>query len=58
LDFESATINYAFTNFGGGATTKVLTTNRGINAVPTRFKEMVKVTGRVYGGSVITLAAQ
>ena len=57
LDFESATINYAFTDFGGGATTKIA--NPQISGINTSANvgKMVKGLGEVYGGSVITLAA-
>ena len=57
LDFESATINYAFTDFGGGASTKVANTQiSGINT-SANVGKMVKGAGEVYGGSFIALAA-
>ena len=56
LDFESATINYAFTDFGGGATTKITNPqSSGINT-SANVAKMIKGVGEVYGGSVITLA--
>ena len=56
LDFESTTINYAFSDFGGGATTKIANTQ--INGINTsaNVAKMVKGVGEVYGGSAITLA--
>ncbi len=57
LDFESGTLNYAFTDFGGGATTKIA--NPQINGINTSVNvaKMVKGAGEVYGGSFITLAS-
>ena len=57
LDFESATVNYTFTDFGGGATTKIA--NPQISGINTSANvgKMIKGAGQVYGGSVITLAA-
>ncbi len=57
LDFESATINYTFTDFGGGAVTKIANTQ--INGINTSANvgKMIKGAGEVYGGSFISLAA-
>jgi Ig-like domain CHU_C associated/Secretion system C-terminal sorting domain len=56
IDFESATINYAFTDFNGGGTTKIANPQvNGINTSATVAK-MVKSVGEVYGGSFLTLA--
>jgi Ig-like domain CHU_C associated/Secretion system C-terminal sorting domain len=56
LDFESATANYTFTDFGGGATTKIANTQ--INGINTSANvgKMIKSVGEVYGGSFISLA--
>jgi hypothetical protein len=56
LDFESATTNYTFTDFGGGATTKIANTqSNGINT-SANVGKMIKSAGEVYGGSFISLA--
>jgi hypothetical protein len=57
LDFESATINYTFTDFDGGATTKIA--NPQISGINTsaNVARMVKSAGQVWGGSWIDLAA-
>ena len=57
LDFESATLNYAFTNFNGGAVTII--NNAQMSGINTSSKvaKMVKGAGEVYGGSFITLAS-
>jgi hypothetical protein len=56
LDFESATINYAFTDFDGGATTKITNTqSNGINT-SANVAKMIKNAGNVWGGSWIQLA--
>ena len=55
LDFQSTTINYAFTNFGGGNATVVNNPfSTGINT-STKVGKMVKNAGEVYGGSLISL---
>jgi beta-glucanase (GH16 family) len=57
LDFESTTISYTFTNFGGGAVTKIANPQiNGINTSATVAK-MIKSAGEVFGGSYITLAS-
>ena len=55
MTFESATINYAFTNFGGGDVTII--DNPQSNGINTSAKvgRMVKNAPEVWGGSVITL---
>jgi Ig-like domain CHU_C associated len=57
LDFESATINYTFTDFDGGATTKIA--NPQISGINTsaNVARMIKSTGQPWGGSWIQLAA-
>jgi hypothetical protein len=57
LDFESSTLVYSFTNFGGGNATVI--TNPQSNGINTSSKvgKMVKSVGEVYGGSFITLDA-
>jgi hypothetical protein len=57
LDFESTTLVYSFTNFGGGNATVI--TNPQSNGINTSTKvgKMVKSVGEVYGGSFITLDA-
>ncbi len=55
ITFESPTVNYAFTNFGGGAVTIV--NNTQVNGINTSLKvgKMIKYPGEVYGGSLISL---
>jgi hypothetical protein len=55
VDFESPTVNYAFSDFGGGAVTKI--NNPQVNGINTSTKvgKMVKNTGEVYGGSLVAL---
>ena len=55
VTFESATINYAFTNFGGGVSTKI--SNPQINGINTSANvgRMVKNAPEVWGGSFLTL---
>ncbi|GAB2831817.1 hypothetical protein [Ferruginibacter profundus] len=57
ITFESPTVNYAFTDFGGGVVTKI--NNPQINGINTSAKvgKMVKNAPEVYGGSLITLGA-
>lgn len=55
LDFESPTIDYSFTNFGGGTVTKIANPQKtGINTSNTVGK-MVKNAPEPWGGSFITL---
>ncbi|MBL0359207.1 MAG: T9SS type A sorting domain-containing protein [Chitinophagaceae bacterium] len=57
LDFESGTINYSFTNFNGGATTKIANSqSSGINT-SANVGKMIKSADQVWGGSWISLAA-
>jgi hypothetical protein len=55
ITFESATVNYAFSNFDGGNTTVI--NNPQSNGINTSAKvgKMVKSAGQVWGGSVISL---
>ncbi|MFM2327597.1 MAG: hypothetical protein RIR31_1799 [Bacteroidota bacterium] len=57
ITFESPTVNYAFTDFGGGTVTKI--NNPQINGINTTAKvgRMVKNAPEVWGGSFITLGA-
>jgi hypothetical protein len=56
IDFESATINYTFTDFDGGTSTKIANTQiNGINTSATVAK-MIKGAGAVWAGSLLTLA--
>ncbi|HSN60099.1 MAG TPA: hypothetical protein VLR49_04140, partial [Ferruginibacter sp.] len=55
LDFQSTTINYAFTNFDGGNATVINNPfPAGINT-STKVGKMVKNAGQVWGGSFISL---
>lgn len=57
LTFESATLVYNFTNFGGGNVTVINNPNKtGINTT-NKVGRMVKSAPEVWGGSVITLGA-
>lgn len=55
ITFESSTINYSFTNFGGGVVTKIA--NPQMNGLNTSANvgKMVKNAPEVYGGSLISL---
>ena len=56
LDFESSTLTYAFSDFGGGQCTVVANPKvTGINT-SSHVAQMIKNAGQVYGGSSITLA--
>ena len=56
LTFESSTINYAFTDFGGGNVTVIDNPNAtGINT-SSKVGKMIKKADQVYGGSFISLA--
>jgi hypothetical protein len=57
ITFESPTVDYSFSNFGGGVVTKI--NNPQINGINTTTKvgKMVKNAPEVYGGSLITLGA-
>ncbi|MBL0182939.1 MAG: hypothetical protein IPP96_11860 [Chitinophagaceae bacterium] len=55
ITFESATINYAFTNFGGATATKIANPqNNGINT-SANVGRMVKNAPEVWAGSFLTL---
>jgi hypothetical protein len=55
ITFESPTVNYAFSNFGGGVATKIANPQiNGINT-STNVGRMVKGAPEVYGGSLLTL---
>ena len=57
ITFESATVNYAFTNFGGGVVTKIANPqSNGINT-SANVGKMVKNAPEVYGGSLIALGS-
>ncbi len=57
LDFQSSTLTYTFTNFGGGDVTIINNPQvSGINT-STKVAKMVKSAGEVYGGSFISLDA-
>ncbi len=57
LDFESPSISYPFSNFNGGATTKIANPQiSGINTSAT-VAQMVKGAGEVWAGSYITMAS-
>ncbi len=57
LDFESTTISYTFTDFLGGAVTKIANPQiNGINTSATVAK-MIKSPGADFGGSLITMAS-
>ncbi len=55
ITFESASVNYAFTNFGGGVSTKIA--NPQMNGINTsaNVARMVKNAPEVWGGSFITV---
>jgi hypothetical protein len=55
LNFESSTINYAFTNFDGGNVTIVNNPASGSINTSTKVAKMVKGAGQPWGGSFITL---
>ena len=55
LTFESTTINYAFTNFDGGAVTIVNNPASGSINTTAKVAKMVKGAGQSWGGSYITL---
>ena len=57
INFESPTVNYSFSNFGGGVVTKIANPQKtGINTSNT-VGRMVKNAPEVYGGSLIALGA-
>ncbi|MEI7965192.1 MAG: hypothetical protein WCH29_08460 [Chitinophagaceae bacterium] len=55
ITFESSTVNYAWTNFDGGAVTVIANPqSSGIN-VSSKVGKMIKSNGQTWGGSFITL---
>jgi hypothetical protein len=57
ITFESPTVNYTFTNFGGGAVTRISNPqSNGINTSPW-VGRMIKSAPEVWGGSVISLGS-
>lgn len=55
LSFESATLNYAFTDFDGGNVTVINNPQSGGINTSAKVGKMVKNPGQVWGGSYITL---
>jgi hypothetical protein len=55
LTFESSTLNYAFTNFDGGAVTIVSNPANNSGNTSAKVGKMVKGAGQSWGGSYITL---
>ncbi|TFF38556.1 hypothetical protein [Mucilaginibacter psychrotolerans] len=55
LDFQSATLNYTFTDFEGGTVTVVNNPASGGINTSTKVAKMVKNPGATYGGSYIAL---
>ena len=55
LDFESATLNYAFTDFDGGNVTVVNNPQQNGLNTSSKVAKMVKSAGQTWGGSYITL---
>lgn len=55
LDFESTTLNYAFTDFGGGNVTVIDNPQKSGIDVSNKVGKMVKNADQTYGGSYITL---
>lgn len=56
LDFESATLNYAFTDFEGGNVTVIANPQSGGINTSSKVARMVKNAGQTYGGSFIALS--
>lgn len=56
LDFQSATLNYAFTDFEGGTVTVINNPQVGGINTSSKVARMVKNPGATYGGSFIALA--
>jgi hypothetical protein len=55
LNFESATVDYSFINFGGGTVTVVNNPQSGGINTSAKVGKMVKNPPEVYGGALITL---
>ena len=57
ITFESSTVNYAWSNFDGGAVTVIANPqSSGIN-VSSKVGKMIKSNGQTWGGSFITLGS-
>jgi hypothetical protein len=56
LDFESTSIDYAFTNFDGGSVTIIDNPQSGSINTSSKVAQMVKNAGQTWGGSYITLS--
>lgn len=56
LDFESTSLTYAFTDFGGGQCAVVANPQVSGTNTSGHVAQMIKNAGQVYGGSSITLA--
>lgn len=57
LTFESATINYNWSNFDGGAVTVISNPQAGGINTSSKVAKMVKNAGQVWGGSFLTLSS-
>lgn len=57
IDFESSTVTYTFTDFDGGAATKIANPNSGGINTTANVAKMIKNAGQVWAGSYLTLAA-
>lgn len=57
LDFESASLNFAFTDFDGGAVTVVNNPHVGGINTSSKVAKMVKNAGQTWGGSYLSLAS-
>ena len=57
LDFETAMVNYTFTNFDGGATTKITNPHKSGIDTSANVGKMVKSAGQTWGGSYISLTS-
>ncbi len=57
LDFESTTVNYAFTDFDGGAATKIANPQIGGINTSANVARMIKNAGQHWAGSYLTLAS-
>ena len=55
ITFESASVNYAFTNFAGGEVTVITNPQIGGINTSTKVAKMVKKAGETYGGSFIVI---
>ena len=56
VTFESATVDYSFSDFDGGGTTVVANTQKSGNNFSDTLARMVKSAGQSWGGSVLTMA--